>query len=298
VGYVLSGFPDSLLVILLLRLRFTFSPMNEEGADVMGTDTIKEFSTRDWCGILTGIGWGLLLGYFFKSDNMTGPWLVVLLGPPLILLISPGRPILSWQIPVITATIFGTIIWRSSDDTIGSLIGEGLVIWLFCSLFSSPWALIFRGRIEQAPERKNREIGILGSYVVVGILVFLACALITLGFVLGLYQVSSADPSGGSAALYSFLMVTGGVGVSIVGYQLGRRWGVGKPVREILDLILGLGSIGGTVPLIVTAYFAFQPSVKANRFGPSDIYSALAILETIATIFWLARAAKHEKRKK
>lgn len=279
---------------IILSFQSCISPMMKSliGSSAMKSGIAVEFSSREWFGLLAGVGWGLCLGYFFKSGNMTGPWLVILVGPPVVLLISPTRPILSWQVPIVTAIAFGTIVWRSRDETAGDLLGAGLLTWLICTLFSSPWALIFRERMEQARGEKNREPGILASYLVLGILVFLACALIILGFVLGLYQVS---PTEGGSALYSFLMVTGGVGVSIVSYQLGRKCGVSKPVRQVLDMILGLGSIGGTVPLIVTAYFAFQQSVNANRFGLSDIYSVLAVLETIATIIWLGKAAKLEK---
>ena len=76
-------------------------------------------NSRTWLGIIVGVAWGLFLGSFFKSEDMTGPWLLVLLGPPVVLLVSPKTPILSWQTPLVTAVLYGSILTRSRGDTRG-----------------------------------------------------------------------------------------------------------------------------------------------------------------------------------
>lgn len=237
----------------------------------------------------------MFLGYFFRSGDMTGPWLVVLFGPPLILLISPAHPILSWQVPIITATIFGTVAWRSPDETASDLLGAGLLTWLMCTLFSSPWALIFQRRIERLHEGEHQKGGRLVSYAGVVLMVFAACALTILGFIFIFYPAWSAESSGRSAPPYGFWAVTSGVGMSIISYRLGQRLGVGKPVRQILDLILGVCSTVVVLALIGALYDVFRPSETADRFASSDVYSGLAVVETVATIIWLARRAKLEQ---
>ena len=48
----------------------------------MKTPLTSTFSLRDWFGIVAGVCWGLALSRFFAADDMTGPWLVILFGPP------------------------------------------------------------------------------------------------------------------------------------------------------------------------------------------------------------------------
>ena len=50
----------------------------------MKTPLTSTFSLRDWFGIVAGVCWGLALSRFFAADDMTGPWLVILFGPPLV----------------------------------------------------------------------------------------------------------------------------------------------------------------------------------------------------------------------
>jgi FtsH-binding integral membrane protein len=255
-----------------------------------------QFSARDKIGVLAGVGWGVFLGYFFRSGDMTGPWLVVLFGPPLILLISPAHPILSWQVPIITATIFGTVAWRSPDETASDLLGAGLLTWLMCTLFSSPWALIFQRRIERLHEGEHQKGGRLVSYAGVVLMVFAACALTILGFIFIFYPAWSAESSGRSAPPYGFWAVTSGVGMSIISYRLGQRLGVGKPIREVLDLMLGVCSTVVIFALTISLYLSFHPSHTRYKLESSEIYSALAVLETIVALIWLARRGKLEKR--
>jgi hypothetical protein len=73
----------------------------------------QTFSLRDWFGLIAGISWGLVLGRVFGPEDMTGPWLVILLGPPVVLLIAPARPILGWQVPVLVAVISSAFMNRA-----------------------------------------------------------------------------------------------------------------------------------------------------------------------------------------
>src|SRR5215472_18598714 len=97
------------------------------------------FSVRDWLGLVGGIGWGLILSRFFSSDGMTGPWLVILFGPPVVLLISSARPLLSWQLPIVTAVIAAVFMNRNVDDSSIGALADAALWWFLCSVLSWPW---------------------------------------------------------------------------------------------------------------------------------------------------------------
>ena len=72
----------------------------------------KSLSVRDGCGIAVGVICALMPQLIFKSGDMTPFWTTILLGPPLVFLVSPKRPILSWQVPIITVAIFAALTSR------------------------------------------------------------------------------------------------------------------------------------------------------------------------------------------
>lgn len=72
----------------------------------------RSFSIRDWCGIAVGVICALIPQLIFKSRDITPFWTTILLAPPLVFLVSPKRPILSWQVPIITVAIFAALTSR------------------------------------------------------------------------------------------------------------------------------------------------------------------------------------------
>lgn len=75
----------------------------------------KSFSIRDWCGIAVGVICALIPQLIFKSGDVTPLWTTILLGPPLVFLVSP------------------------------KLIGVGLLVFLACALVILGLILSFRG---------------------------------------------------------------------------------------------------------------------------------------------------------
>jgi len=101
---------------------------------------------RDWFGVAGGFCWGLALSRFFSSDGMTGLWLVILFGPPVVLLISSAHPFLSWQLPIVTAVIGAAFMNRNVDDSSIGTLADAALWWFLCSLLSWPWALMLHHR--------------------------------------------------------------------------------------------------------------------------------------------------------
>lgn len=70
---------------------------------------------------------------------MTDPWLVILVGSPIVLLISPSRPILSWQVPVVTAAVAGAMLNQSPDDSSVVAMTTAVLNWFISlAVFFSP----------------------------------------------------------------------------------------------------------------------------------------------------------------
>ena len=246
-----------------------------------------------------GIAWGLVLGQFFKSGDMAGPWLTILLGPPPVLLISPARPILSWQVPIVTAAVSGTLMSRDPGDPagIGSFLVMGLLTWAGCSLLSSPWAVVFQRRAQRVREGTSDRTGAAASYIGAGLLVFIACALVILGIALTFYPADSSDPRNARAPFEGFLMTTVGIGVSVAAYRFAAKLGASKPVKDVLELVLGLGSIFGIVILLEEGVIALREGRATLGLSlPSGrIWCALAALETLAALVWLVTTARRAR---
>jgi hypothetical protein len=260
--------------------------------------------SRTWLSLLTGIGWGLVLGYFHQ---WAGPWPVVLLGPPLVLLISSERPILSWQTPLVAAAISAAILGRDRGDTgsggpgdtVGSVFVEGVLLWLMFSLFSCPWAFIFQRRAKRTKEAGQGETRATVTRVGAVLLVFLACALVLVGFTGTVWPVDTADPKDRAIHFYGLLMVTAGVALSVGTFRIAHKLGIGNRVHQVLDLGLGLGAVLGVIFIVseyvpVSRYASVQPSTHSA--SNSEIWCFLSVLEAVTALIWLTRANKRLKK--
>jgi len=253
----------------------------------------NSFSLRDWFGLIVGVSWGLVLSRFFGSDTMTGPWLLVLLGPPLVLLIAPSHPILGWQLPIVTASLSGAFQARNPGETSGMVFVESAMLWAACSFFSSPWALIFHHRAKRASGQTNT--GTLAAYAGVALLTFLVCALLVVGFALTLYPGDFADPRDRAIPFYGLFVVTAGMALSVVTDLVARGLKIHRPVRAIFELPMVVGAILGITELVVD-YFERKPDSYNATSPDGGLCCAIAGLEALAGLIWLIRLERRERR--
>lgn len=251
----------------------------------------NSFSLRDWSALVVGICWGAVLARFFASGDMTGPWLVILFGPPLALLIAPARSLLGWQVPICAAVIVGTLGYRDPAETAGMVAGEALATWLLCSILSLPWVLIFR-RWHPAARPFVSSSRAAAANIGVGFLVFLCCALIVLGFALVVqsdgHSLISSDPP----PLAGFLLTTVGAFLSVASYGIASKRGIGKPVGNVLELVLVLASAVGIVSILRAPTLRYFPSPWNGASYQVGIWFTLATLESVAVLIWLVHAMR------
>ncbi|MGA2856003.1 MAG: hypothetical protein ABSE40_04000 [Candidatus Sulfotelmatobacter sp.] len=255
---------------------------------------MRPFTQREWLGLIAGVCWGLVLSRFFSADDMTGLWLVILLGPPVVLLISPARPLLSWQLPILTAAVAGTFKnWTTDDSAVGAL-AEATLVWFLCSVLSWPWALMFRYR-----SRRFRQLGktpgIPIAYVGMVPLVFVCCALTFFGFVATMYWSEADDARNRLMPLYGLLTATAGIGLSVMTERLARKLEIQKLVRGVFELLM----IPGVVFLVAFGIAGIVSLFWFESARPSLDERIVCIIlvgtEELATMIWLTRLDRREQ---
>ncbi|SPF45152.1 membrane hypothetical protein [Candidatus Sulfotelmatobacter kueseliae] len=254
---------------------------------------MRPFTQREWFGLIAGVCWGLVLSRFLGADDRTVLWLVIVLGPPVALLISPERPLLSWQLPILTAAAAGAFKnWTTDDSAVGAL-AEATLVWFLCSVLSSPWAVVFwyRSRRFQQLEKTPR---IPIAYVGMVLLVLVCCALTFLGFVATMYRTDADDARNRVMPFYGLLASTAGIALSLVTERLARKLEVHKLVRGVFELlmvpevVLGIAEIMGEIVYL----FWFKSSKHASDQGL--LCGILIGMEALATMVWLTRLDRRE----
>jgi hypothetical protein len=263
-----------------------------------------KLSAREWYGILLGASWGLVLG--MVPFNRGGLFAVVLLGPPVAYLFLPKRPFLSWQVSIVAAAISTAMMERDPQDPNDSLALLMFLAWLGYTLFSAPWPYVLRGRA-LVQEEGGGDMRASLSRIGVGLLVFLACGLILLGFALTSMGVIYTTPESRmtaadrAAPLVAFAMATVGIGLAIYLCRNASRLGINKSVEDLIGLLLAL-----VLAIAVPIFFLDLHSGRSNC-PPSDTNCALIwptgeifldsviCLEAIAALVWLIRSGKHGK---
>ena len=252
---------------------------------------MRPFTQREWFGLLAGVCWGLVLSRFFAADDMTGPWLVILFGPPVVLLISPTRPILSWQLPIVTAAVAGTFSNRATDDAAGGALAEAVLVWFVCTLLSSPWAMVFHHRYRRSLQ-PEKTAGIPVAYVGMVLLVFACCALTFLGFAAPIYFADANEAGNRMFPFYGVLMVTGGIVLAIVTERVARKLEIQKLVRGVFELLMIPGILVGIAE--VADLFWFKPSGHPS-LDARALCGILIGMEALATMIWLTRLDRVEQ---
>jgi hypothetical protein len=258
--------------------------------------------SRTSLGLLVGVSWGLVLGFF-------GPWLVVLLGPPVALLICPERAILSWQSPLVAAAVTAAIAGRNRGDTgsggpadtVGSLFVTGFLMWLMTTLFSCPWAFIFQRRAQRAQQVSKIGTEATASRVGAVLLVFLACGLVLVGFAVALYPMDSADPRDQAARFYGLLIAAVGVALSVGSCRIAHKLGMGEAVKQVLELPLIIAGVAGVL-FTVAEYIPVSQYAPSQPASPSHaavgIWAGVAALEAVAGLIWLTKTNRRATKAK
>lgn len=256
----------------------------------------KSFSVRDGCGIAVGVICALIPPLIFKSGDMTPFWATILLGPPLVFLVSPKRPILAWQVPMITAAIFAALTSREPWEPrySKSQLGVALLTCVMCSLLSLPWAIVFAHRAERTREQPNTKPNAPASYIGLGLLVFLACALTILGLILSFWTLDSTGPRDSAGPFEAFLMVTLGVGIAVAASRIAAKLSASKGVENVLGMAFSYFGIPGFIGLVTTLWE--EPKSATGLPSTGVFWLGVSVLEIVAVVIWLLVKGRRTKK--
>ena len=233
---------------------------------------------------------------------------VALLGPPVAYMLLRKHPLLSWQTPIVAAAI--TLALQDRDPhgpyTQGPIWPEIFLVWTVESLFSVPWPYIFQriSRHERGHEVRPPLIKAAKTSLGAGVLIFLTCGLIILGFA-GIVYVF-ASPSQVDVSLLDqslgFLMATAGMALAVNICRSPEKLGLDYQIDSLFGWILAPIALCIAPAILIDAYrrgFHCGFSPDCTNSGPplQQFLNFVASLEALAVVIWLLRRGKRTKHR-
>jgi len=253
----------------------------------------RPFTQREWFGLAAGIGAGFVPCLFFAADDKTGLLLLALLVPPVVLLISPARPLLSWQLPIVTAALTAAFMNSAADDSAGLAIADAALTWFLCSVLSWPWALMFHYRSKRC-QQLGKTPGIPIAYIGMVLLIALCCGLTFFGLVAPM--VWTDGPHRGWVVPFCGLLAASvGIGLCVMAERLARKLEIQRLVRGVFEVLMIPGVVFlaafGIAGIVSVFWFkSLQPSLDATA-----VCIVLVGIEQLATMLWLTRLDRRER---
>jgi hypothetical protein len=237
-------------------------------------------SIRDWAGPVLGIALGLYFGYVLGGNGTTaGPALFALVIVPFVIWISPKRPVLGWQLSIISFAICSVLTHPEYPGQKFDLASDLLMVvleWTMLLAFSSLWGLLLLRRAQQARSAGEESRGDLKLYALVVGLLLVGGILLLLGWAMVFAPNRSAwSPAGG--------ILVGTMGIAVWKYCDRVASGLGKArevARHSMQLALlfcpGL-ALGG-----------FHGGGQKSGGWSSVIFGSMLGIESLAVLIWLS----------
>jgi Na+-driven multidrug efflux pump len=189
-----------------------------------------------------------------------------------------------------------------TQGPIWPIIGLG---WVVSSLFSVPWPYIFQRTMHRDGEKPATVAKAAKMSLGIGLLIFLACGLILLGFAAIVYPIAS--PLQGDVSLadqsLGFLMATVGIALAVYICQNTEKLGLDYQIDSLFGWLLGLIALT-VVPSIFLdlhegSYHCAPSATNCTQLGPplQEFLNFVAALEALVVVIWLLRRGRRAKKK-
>jgi hypothetical protein len=241
---------------------------------------------REWVGPALGIALGLSFGYILGGNGTTaGPALFALVIVPIVIWMSPKRPMLGWQLPIVSFAVSSVLTHLEYPGQKFDLASDSLMVvmeWAMLLVFSSPWGLLLllRARQSRTGGEVTRDDGkryalVVGLIVVGGFLLLFSWAMVFAP------NSSAWSPVGG--------LLVGTIGMAAWKYGDGVASGLGK-AREVARHFMQLG-------LVVCPLMALGGGHSGGQIGGWSrmVFGGLLSVESLAVLIWLSLKRRIER---
>lgn len=166
------------------------------------------FSIGEWAGPALGVALGFIFGHVLAGHRTAAIILLfALVVVPLVIWLSPKRPMLAWQLAIVTFAVFFRVTLNDPEvrfdlagkwfDLVRSLLMTALV-WGGLFLLSSPWGVLLFRRAQESRGAGEKSVGNIKNYALVAALIIAGGILLLVGWVMVFAPNSGAwDPPGG-----------------------------------------------------------------------------------------------------
>jgi hypothetical protein len=228
---------------------------------------------------VVGIALGLYFGYVVGLDGslaaLASFGLVIV---PIVIWISPKRPLLGWQLPIISFAICSVLThpdYPGQPFDLPSDLLMAVMEWTGLLILSSPWGLLLLRRAQEARSVGEKSVGDVKRYALaVGLIVVSGLLMLS-----GWAMVFAPDSSGWAAA-GGILLGTIGIAVCLSCDRVASRLGNARAdIRQFMvaALVVSPGmALGG-------GHHGSQ--ISAGR--SSVIFGSMLGIESLTVLLWL-----------
>ncbi len=197
---------------------------------------------------------------------------------PIVIWISPNRPLFGWQLPIITLAICSVVThpeYPGQPFDLGSDLGMALLIWVALLLFSSPWGLFFMRRAQRAQSTGASGVGEVKGYSLALFLVVICGLLLLGGWVMILAPNSSVwAPPGG--VLVGTIGIMTWIACERISSGLGRMRELVRSFMVVEMLLTPLMALGGG-----------HHGSQLNSGWSAVISGSILGIEAVSVLSWL-----------
>ena len=243
------------------------------------------FPIGEWAGPALGVALGFIFGHVLAGHRTAAIFLLfALVVVPLVIWLSPKRPMLAWQLSIVTFAVFFRVTLNDPEvrfdlagkwfDLVRGLLMTALV-WTGLFLLSSPWGVLLFRRAQESRVAGEKSVGNVKHYALVAALIIAGSILLLVGWVMVFAPNSSAwDPPGG--LLVGTLAIALWKGCDRIASALGKAREYARSLAQAALLFCPLMALGG-----------HHGSGGINGWSGA-ISGGLLGIESLAVLIWMS----------
>jgi hypothetical protein len=239
----------------------------------------ESFSIREWAGPALGIALGFIFGYVLAAHGTTLVFLLFTLSVvPVVIWLSPKRPMFGWQLAIITfALCFAPTIrdYPQQPFDLQSYLLYAVLVWTGLLVLSSPWGVFLQRRAQQSPLVSDSSLGNLGREALVVALIIVGGILLLIGWAM-VFAPNSSEWAPPGGLLFGTLAIAVWKACDRIASTLGKGREHARSFMQVGLLFCPLMALGG------------GHSLSGEIKGWSGVISSGMLgIESLAVLIWM-----------